>query len=413
MSDVTLTFTANDQGVVQSLARQEAAINASIGRMQNRYAGVTNKFAGPGALGGILGGIGIGSAFAAGAKLIDGYSKSSDAAAAAFDRMKQSWEALWKTAGGATAGGFVDAATSAIEAATKNVSVLFGAYGLLASDVFKDFGEGFLRSNELDRWAARSKRSIDDVASSMLALNAASAGSRAERVAGLRRSGLDFDADLMEASNRRKDALLALRSDFESSRRSGNPMGDDVYRASLRSIDDIYSGAVKKAEMERDARDEATRERNRDRLDREEDDARTRAFRNQDARIEASAMQATILRAQGRTREADQLEAQVSFQETLLRIEQDRLLTADVKTSLEARAAELFAARLASIDEAGRAIFGGRGVDAGLASAPGVVRGSLVATARDNPAAIQRETNQILRKILEAVNDGGSAVFAP
>lgn len=406
MSDVTLTFTANDQGVVQSLARQEAAINASIGRMQNRYAGVTNKFAGPAAIGGFLAGAGIGSTFAVVTKLIDGYSASSDQAAESTRALTEEWERFWGLVGGATVGAVVDSINqfqSGVRELPDMLRPLAGITGLLNTDFMSEFRESGKVARDLDKWAESTKKNMEASTKAAASFAAVTAGLERARAASsnpgndfARRRAVAFTdykieerrIDDLAASGTRAHEINALRETnrlkLEESVRAANA-AEDVSRADARERKDAEANEY----------------------------SRRRKTAKEDAQSDLSSMRAATLRAQGRDSEADAVERELQLRTRLLDISQMLYVNEGDRLDLMEAAAALFEAQSDAAIKAARIVFGGRGVEAGLASAPGVVRGSLVATARDNPAALQRRSNELLERIARAVEEGGSAVFAP
>lgn len=406
MADVTLSFVANDQGVIQSLRRQEAAVASSITRMNAQSASITRKFVGVSAVGGFLGGLGVGSAFGVAHKLFEAYGRSSAAASDEVDDLKKSVDNLWTTMSVPTIGPFVSGMKSVVDVVGQVASGFFGLYGFAARDSFSTIWDGLQKGAELDTWATGVKSSM--------AISADVAKKYAEQqkaistaMAGLELAKAEYGNVNNEFERRREIALARFRA--EETRLDG--LGPDADERAVRAEREanrlrLYTAMSAADRAERDA-DQAT-------ATQQTHDARVARYAKEDAGVQLATLDLLTMRADGMDAIADAAERELRLRTQLLNIGRMENIGAEERAMLVEASTRLFESQEAAAIRAANAVFGGRGVESGLASASGVVRGSLVATARENPAALQRETNQILRKILEAVDDGASvATFAP
>ena len=402
MADVTLSFVANDQGVIQSLRRQEAAVASSITRMNAQSASITRKFVGVSAVGGFLGGLGVGAAFAVANKLIGAYAESSEDAKNKVEDLGRGWDRFWGFAseGVADAIGQIHDGTKEFPRALQPLFGLFGLYNEIEEGPLGAMRDADVAMRSLDKWAASVKTSMEASAKATAAL-AVAAASRDRAAVGLETYGDEF-------KRRRALAFIDFREEERRidglAKTSTNPAEISTLREANRLK---LEGVVQAANA---AEDRATKDK------RETDDAeaneyaRRRAAAKENASVELESLRIAAMRARGMSNEADAAERELELRTKILAISRLQDVNASDRNALLDAATDLFAAK--SLGDAGRA-FGGRGGEAGLAAASGVVRGSLVATARENPAALQRETNQILRQILDRVGGDATATFAP
>lgn len=442
MPDVVYGFSVDDNLVDVGLRRQEQKFQASAGRIDRAF-----EQAGASFQKSMFGAQQLARAasvgFAASAAIVTRwtreYAEENKSAADALDRVSAAgknfrFEIVRSWVGDGSA---LRDLEKAVELLTKGYRVVTrmplgppgtGLIGVGLSQMGpSDYWDLLDGTAQIDVSGRRAANDTERMIAARAAVRQAGAGSRESRWWTMRQNGQEFQADMEAAIARSDDAFATLRDEVRAGKRDGKPMDDAVVAARRQSIADVYEMDVRKARAAREDRETAAgkaadeqrrREANdAERLAREasgRDDEEFRALMaNKSGRVELDAMRVGVLRLQGREREAEALEAEVDLQTTLLELEQNRLLTADLRMALEGQAAEVYAARITAMVDASRAVAGGRGVDAGIASAAGVVRGSLIATARDNPAALQRRSNELLERIARAVEDGTSATFAP
>lgn len=411
MSDVTLSFVANDDGVMRSLNKQEAAIQASIARMNNQYAGITRKFTGAGAVGGFLGGLGIGSAFAVTNKLLDSYSRSSEYAAAQTAKLSREMDRAWSIASEVVVGPLVEIGAAAADSKLLQILASFG--GVLG--IGEASGIGLIQ-----RDAEKMAKALDRAIPAMDKYKAAAAGMSAAFESELEASLAYETRNSPKAEQRRRAASLRARQrddEIVVALNEGRILPEAA--ASMRRENDLrYVTELDDiAKAERDAADayaDAMQKQTDHIIDlaRARDEAEKRTAEN--IELELASLDIGRLRNEGNDAAARYAQIELELRTRLLEVSRLENASEADKLRLRESATSLAESQIDEFDRQAREVRGGRGVEAGLASAFGVVRGSLVATARENPAALQRETNQILRKILDAVGDGaGTATFAP
>lgn len=442
MPDVVYGFSVDDNLVDRGLRDQEQKFKASAGRIDRSFAQAGESFQKQ-MFGAQQMARAASAGFAASAAILvkwtNEYAEENKSAAAALAALKQQTSGFKSDLMGQIVGD-----GSALKVVTDLIAKVRELYGWLNRNewtwsIASPLAGGIRALGDADYYDALAGQASADAAGRrlsgdterMIAVRAAArqagAGSRESRWWLMRQRGQEFEADVEAAVARRDDAVAALRDEVRAGKRDGTPMDESVRLAREASIADVYNTDVMKARVAREAREaaaERTAAEQRDRATAETermareasgraDDERRAALANKSGRVEIDAMRVGELRLRGRDREADALEAEVELKEKLLEIEQNQLLTAEVRLALQAQAATVYDARLASMAGAAGVVTGGRGVDAGVASAAGVVRGSLVATARENPAALQKRTNELLERIARAVEDGDVSTFAP
>jgi len=430
MADVRYGFEADDASFFRSLERQERAAVRTAGHVAREWDRTEKSFrkawTGTGNLGGTVL-AGLTGAMAIAVSLMDDYAASSRSARAEVDRIKSAWSGIKQDIGTAIFGG--GNASESANLLKESGKVIGKAYDV-AADFISSGGSASLGLLGLlglggDGTSAEKRAGYDTAR--RLDLSRTSIEQEMVRTTTVLREATRAWATAIIESNpndlNRRRAAAAFERDrtFEDIAGAIDPL-DPTKTAPMKPDEAMARRAAAATKFET-----TMREISNDELDSWLDQIRLedRALRGlvdytlerqrqvrlsrEAASITGGEMRSAALRARGEDAKADRLDAELGYRKRLLDIEEMSLLTEQERAMLRAENQGLLAAELAAIQDRGSIFAGGRGVDPGLGSVPGVTSGSLVPTARANPSALIQQTNAILKRIQEAVERGGNA----